>query len=597
MSIYRRALSASEIKATYANGAAGKFDPSVFSTSPALSLAEAQVSLDGQSQGTILGNNTNWQTETITFTATQNGTPLSITGLEPGMLLDDFTLTQVPGNLYYLPEQSLDAFAGVNGQGTWHLEIQDDRAGAGLTNLLVSWELQFVFANINPVPLVLIGGIGETNQFLPAGDIAWYQVNVPANVNYATNRLLFASAPLNFWFDTNNPPTTNIFFLNGTNGTVLLSTTNAPATADPYYRQPPRIYDGQTYYLGVQNPNAFTVNYGIEVDFDTTFSSPPVLPVLADTNVYELTLLTVTNTATDTNIPAPTLSYTVTMVVATNLMIASNWPTIYATTNPLPVISTNGIITWTPSEARVPGVYIITTVVTDNSSPPVSATNSFIVTVNEVNQPPVFLYPTNTTVITIPALIPFTNNCVATDLDIPPNPLTFALVSGPTNLTVTTNGEIAWTPALAQLGTNAVSISVTDTNIYALINRSYSVTNNFIIIVTPSNTPPFWATNPLPQTNNELTLLIVTNTAMDSDIPAQTLTYTLGMVVNTNAMIANGWPTNYATTNPPPVISTNGIITWTPSEAQGPEFTSSPPSSPTTVAAVERHEQFPGDGE
>ena len=219
--------------------------------------------MNGQPQANLYGNNTNWQVGTITFTATQNGTPLSITGLEPGMLLDNFTLTQEPGNLYYLPEQSLNAFAGESAYGDWQLEIQDDRAGAGLTNLLVSWDLQFVFANTNATPLVLGGGIGQTNQFLPAGDIAWYQVNVPATANFAANRLLFSSLPVNVWFDTNNPPTTNIFFFGGTSGSKLLSTTTA-LPAQP----PPNIYQGQTYYLGVQNTNVVTVNYGIEVDFD-----------------------------------------------------------------------------------------------------------------------------------------------------------------------------------------------------------------------------------------------------------------------------------------------------------------------------------------
>ena len=174
-----------EIKAIYQKGTAGKFDPAKFAASPALSLAEAQVSLNGQTQDILYGSNTTWQVETITFTATQNGTPLAITGLEPGMLLDDFTLTQVPGNLYYQPEESLSAFTGQSALGLWQLEIQDDRAGASLTNALVSWDLQFVFANTNAVPLVLSGGIGQTNQFIPAGSIAWYQVNVPANANFA----------------------------------------------------------------------------------------------------------------------------------------------------------------------------------------------------------------------------------------------------------------------------------------------------------------------------------------------------------------------------------------------------------------------------
>jgi subtilisin-like proprotein convertase family protein len=587
-SIYNRPLTDSEIKAIYTRGSAGKFDPAIFGTSPSQSLAEAQVSVNGQTPLTILGNNTTWQTQTSAFIAAQSGTPLKITGIEPGMLIDLITMTSnqvfaatnvvtnavvTVSNLYYQPEQSLNIFNGKSAYGEWQLEIQDDRAGAGLTNTLVSWDLQFVFANTNAVPAVLGGGIGASNQFLPAGDIAWYQINVPTNADYATNILLFSSAPVDVWFDTNSPPTTNILLLpdgaypGGTNGSVVLSTTNAPFGVSAT-----NIYDGQTYYLGVLNTNSFTVNYGVEVNFDTTnvvsVSSPPVLPALANTNINELTTLTVTNTAMDTNIPAPTLTYTLTMVVDTNLMIANGWPTNYATTNPPPVISTNGIITWTPTEAQGPGIYTITTVVTDNGIPPLSATNSFTVTVEEVNTPPAFIYPTNTTVITIPSLVPFTTNCVATDPDIPPDLLTFALVSGPTNLMVSTNGVITWTPVPAQAGTNTVSVSVTDTNFYALTNQSYSVTNIFTIIV--ANTPPI-----LPAqagTNiNEMTTLTVTNTATDPDSPPLTLSYRLTMVVDTSAMLTNGWPTNYATTNPPPVInSTNGIITWTPSNAQGP---------------------------
>ena len=85
------------------------------------------------------------------------------------LLFDDFVLTELPGNLYDQPEQSLDLFDGKSAYGDWQLEIQDDRSGAGLTNTLVSWNLQFVFANTNAVPTVLTGGIGLSNQFLPAG--------------------------------------------------------------------------------------------------------------------------------------------------------------------------------------------------------------------------------------------------------------------------------------------------------------------------------------------------------------------------------------------------------------------------------------------
>ena len=181
------------------------------------------------------------------------------------MLLDDFILTQEPSDIYYLPEQSLDILAGEGAQGYWELEIQDDRAGAFDTNsppVLLGWDLQFVFDNTNQVPIVVSGGIGQSNQFVPPGDIAWYQINVPSSASYATNLLLFASAPLNVWFDTNSPPTTNILLLSGTSGSVTLSTTNAAN------QLPPNIFAGQIYYLGVQNTGAVTVNYGIRVDFD-----------------------------------------------------------------------------------------------------------------------------------------------------------------------------------------------------------------------------------------------------------------------------------------------------------------------------------------
>ena len=221
-------------------------------------------------------------------------------------------------------------------------------------------------------------------------------------------------------------------------------------------------------------------------NFNTT-NTPPFFLItnLPPVTMNEMTMLLVTNIANDSDLPPQTLTYTVTMLVDTNAMIANGWPLNYATTNPSPVVNNNGVITWTPDEAQGPGVYIITTVVTDNGVPALSATNSFIVTVNEVNLPPVLNLPPNTNIL---EFVAFTAQATATDPDIPPNPLTFALVSGPAGLTVTTNGVINWTPV--QTGTNVVTISVTDTNAYALTNRSLSVTNQFNITVTRRRTLP-----------------------------------------------------------------------------------------------------------
>jgi len=244
------------------------------------------------------------------------------------------------------------------------------------------------------------------------------------------------------------------------------------------------ISSGYFYNLVLASPFNFNITNTLPVWLIT--SLPPQ-------TLNELTTLLVTNTANDSDLPPQTLTYTVTMLVDTNVMIANGWPLNYATTNPSPVVNNNGVITWTPGEAQGPGVYIITAVVTDNGVPPLSATNSFIVTVNETNLPPVLNLPPDTNIV---EFVAFTAQATATDPDLPPNPLTFALVNGPAGLTVTTNGVITWTPT--NIGTSVVTISVTDTNAYALTNRSLSVTNQFNITVTA---PPGIAINSITHTN------------------------------------------------------------------------------------------------
>ena len=131
-------------------------------------------------------------------------------------------------------------------------------------------------------------------------------------------------------------------------------------------------------------------------------------------------------------------------------------------------IDTNtGAISWMPTEAQGPGVYTVHVVVTDLNTNAInqqsfSVTNSFNVTVNEVNTAPMLSLPSNTN---IDELTSYSANATATDSDIPNNPLTFALVSGPSGLTVSPSGAISWMPSEAEgPSTNIVTISVTDTN-------------------------------------------------------------------------------------------------------------------------------------
>jgi hypothetical protein len=255
-------------------------------------------------------------------------------------------------------------------------------------------------------------------------------------------------------------------------------------------------------------------------------NSAPVLPVQTNRIILQLTTLLVTNTATDADIPANALTYSLVNPPAGA------------------VIDSNGVIAWTPTNAQAPSTNLITTVVTDNGVPPLSATNSFTVFVTDTNHAPVLPFQADRAIAELTTLV-VTNT--ATDTDIPANTLAYALVAAPAGATISASGIITWTPNEAQgPGPYTLTTVVTDNGAPPL-----SATNSFAVTVTEVNSAPF-----LPvQTNRtivELTTLLVTNTATDTDIPANVLTYSL--------------------VRPPTgaVIGTNGIIAWTPTAAQGP---------------------------
>ena len=132
----------------------------------------------------------------------------------------------------------------------------------------------------------------------------------------------------------------------------------------------------------------------------TEVNTPPMPPAQTNRTIAELTLLTVTNTAIDTDIPANLLTYTL-----------LNPPVGAA-------IDTNGVVTWTPTEAQGPGTNTITTVATDNGIPALSATNSFVVLVTEVNTPPMLPAQTNRTIAEL-TLLTVTNTGKFTDTYLP----------------------------------------------------------------------------------------------------------------------------------------------------------------------------------
>ncbi|HEX7469594.1 MAG TPA: putative Ig domain-containing protein [Verrucomicrobiae bacterium] len=190
-------------------------------------------------------------------------------------------------------------------------------------------------------------------------------------------------------------------------------------------------------------------------------NSAPMLAVISNYTVFEGETLTFTNSATDADIPANLLTFSL-----------ENMPT-NATVNP-----TNGVFTWTPTEAQGPSSNFISVIVTDNGVPSLSATQSFTIFVLESNLPPALVAVANRT-IHAGTTLAITNS--ATDPDIPGNTLTFSLDPVvPTGAAIgPASGVFTWTPDDTYANTtNTINVRVTDNG-----SPNLSDTKSFLVTV------------------------------------------------------------------------------------------------------------------
>lgn len=287
------------------------------------------------------------------------------------------------------------------------------------------------------------------------------------------------------------------------------------------------------------NPNAqfeqvqVTVRVTDTTDrFDTkTFAvsvvSAPVIANIAHQTVAEGSTLSVVVQASSAVTPTPTFTYSL-VTAPTGAVI-----------NPQ-----SGVIGFTPTEAQGPGEYSFTVKVTDSNG--LSATESFLVTVTEVNQAPV-LAPLPDQKIARGAN--FQLQATATDADLPTNALTFSLQSGaPEGMTIDPqSGLITWAvPADQAVGALAITVKVTD-------DGNLSHTRSFTLAVIA---PP-----------------IIDE--IDNRVVAENST--LAFTVAAHSEVAPTPSFTYSLIGPPAgatIHATSGAFNWTPSEAQGPgEYT------------------------
>ncbi len=301
-------------------------------------------------------------------------------------------------------------------------------------------------------------------------------------------------APVTFTAEvTPGEPTGSVVFL--TNGVALVTNSlvagravSTPTTGLPVGNNLiTAIYSGDNTHFSSTNSITLTV---LEPNV------APVLHALTATTVDELTPLTVTATATDNNVPAQRLTF--------SLVDAPAGMSI----NP-----DNGQISWTPTEAHGPGVFTLAVRVTDNGTPNLSDTKSFMVSVRDANAAPVLTMPADQS---LPSGVNLAVTCSATDADLPTDTLRFSLLSAPAGMTINAgSGALAWSPSLAQRpSTNTVTVRVTDNGSPALTD-----TGSFTVITleSPDTTRPTVAmVSPVAGTRTNHPIVTVRGTARDN---------------------------------------------------------------------------------
>ncbi len=282
-------------------------------------------------------------------------------------------------------------------------------------------------------------GVLDHLALVPAGGLGTYNIYLDNFVVFS-NRFVYSLEP-------GAPPGATIHAVSG------------QFSWTPTQAQGPGIYNITVRLSDTTSALFDTRSFNVTVQ---EVNTAPTLFAISNRVIVEGSLLSFTNTATDLDSPSNTLTFS----------LETNAPA-GASINP-----TNGVFTWTPSEAQGPSTNLVSVKVTDNGVPPQSDVKSFTIVVTESNSAPV-LTPITNRILHAGSTLTITNT--ASDPDLPTNLLTFSLPAAPPGAAIQgSSGILTWTPTDSQIGTNGFTVRVVDNGSPPLTN-----TTSFTAVVVP----------------------------------------------------------------------------------------------------------------
>ena len=191
---------------------------------------------------------------------------------------------------------------------------------------------------------------------------------------------------------------------------------------------------------GITLSNIATVSLTI-----TPVNDAPVVAAMAPQTVEQGRTLTVTVNASDPDVPAQTLTYSLNAGAPAGATIHS----------------TTGVVTWAVPAAQTLGLYSLTVRATDNGTPVLFGERTFTVEVQQATNVAPVLAPIGSKTVNEAHELRFTIS--ATDADLPAQTLTYSATNLPAGATFdTATREFLWTPTDAQgPGSVVVTCSVT----------------------------------------------------------------------------------------------------------------------------------------